>query len=92
MFQEGLRFVSFNFDWVFDLIGNRNVGINVLNEPTERFAIQSLPQSHLLRDVAEISLRVADRSIIIFLVIVEPDFRQSIGVPTIALAASGELK
>lgn len=75
-----------------NLFWYRNVRINIFDQPVEWFAIQSLSQSHLLANVAEISFLVANSSVVISLVVVEPDFSQPIRVPAITATSFRELK
>lgn len=91
MFQESSCFGFINCDWILDFIGNRNVRVNVINQPPKWLAIQSLSKLNLLGNVAKVSLRVTNSSVIIFLVLIEPNFSKPIGVPTIVFTAFREL-
>lgn len=73
MFHESSRFSFISYDWIFNLIGNWNVGINVVDEPAKRLTLQTLSKLNLLGNVTKITFRVTDRSVIIFLVIVQPN-------------------
>lgn len=84
-----LRFIARRICY---LIWHWHIGINVFNKPSERFAIQTLPQLDLLANVAKVSLFIAHRSIVIFLVVIEPDLSEAVSVPPITAATFRKLK
>jgi hypothetical protein len=70
---------------VLDFVGNRNVWVDVVDEPLERFAFVPLLDLKSLSDVAKLSVfRIAHQSVVVSDVVVKPNLSDPIGVPSIA--------
>lgn len=78
--------------FVFGNGRHRHVRVDVFNQPAERFAIETVPKLHLLADITKVPFRVSHSLVIELLVITQPNFSQTIRVPSVAFMTFGELK